>query len=224
MVELGFRISRLKPYNDLKEDIMSDVPDKNTFASLYSGQPPWDIGKPQKPFIDVADQITGSILDAGCGTGDNALFFASLGRKVTGIDFLAEPINRAKQKAMERGLTATFLVKDATTLKDWTERFDNVIDSGLFHVFSNDERRRYVEGLAAIMKTGGRLFLLCFSDDEPGEQGPRRVARKEIEVAFAEGWAVENIDPTRFEVRPDLKDFTFSEGGPKAWFAVIRRA
>src|ERR1700682_4214860 len=103
---------------------MSDVPDKSTFASLYSGQAPWDIGKPQKAFIDVAEQITGSLLDAGCGTGENALFFASRGQKVTGIDFLEEPINRAKQKAAERGLTATFLVMDALALKELPEVFD----------------------------------------------------------------------------------------------------
>jgi hypothetical protein len=36
---------------------------------------------------------------------------------------------------------------DALTLKDWTERFDNLIDSGLLHVF-NDDRLRYVEALA----------------------------------------------------------------------------
>ena len=199
------------------------IPDRSTFENIYAGQPPWDIGRPQKALIDVADQITGSLLDAGCGTGDNALFFASRGLKVTGIDFLPEPINRAKQKAKERNLTATFLVKDALTLKEWSERFDNLIDSGLFHVFSDEDRRRYVEGLAAVLKPGGRLFLLCFSDAEPGEQGPRRVSRKEIEDAFTEGWAVERFTATRFEVRPDLKEFTFSEGGPKAWFVVVRR-
>ncbi len=199
------------------------VPDRSTFENIYAGQAPWDIGKPQKAFFDVADQITGSILDAGCGTGENALFFASRGQKVTGNDFLEEPIRRARQKATERRLPATFLVKDALTLKDWTERFDNVIDSGLFHVFSDDDRCRYVEGLAAVLKPGGRLFLLCFSDEEPGEQGPRRVSKKELHDAFAEGWVIESIEPTRAEVRPDLKDLTFSEGGPKAWFVVARR-
>ena len=112
---------------------------------------------------------------------------------------------------------------DALALKDWPERFDNVIDSGLFHVFSDDDRQRYVEGLATVLKPGGRLFLMCFSDEEPGTQGPRRVSKKELHDAFAEGWSVESIEPSRFEVRPDLKDLTFSEGGPKAWFAVIRR-
>jgi SAM-dependent methyltransferase len=116
-----------------EEPLMPDIPDKNLFASLHAGQPPWDIGKPQKPFIDVAEKITGSILDAGCGTGENALYFASRGNKVTGIDYLEEPIKRAKAKAVER-------------------------------------------------------------------------------------------KPIRFETRPDFKDMIFSEGGPKAWFVVVRRA
>src|SRR5947207_2500562 len=116
---------------------MSTVPDQKTFAAIYAGQAPWDIGKPQQAFVDVADRITGSLLDAGCGTGETALFFASRGCKVTGIDFLDVPIERAKRKAVERGLPVTFLVKDALTLKDWDERFDNVIDSSLFHVFSD---------------------------------------------------------------------------------------
>ena len=82
------------------ETRMTNIPTKSTFEAAYAGQAPWDIGKPQKALVDVADQITGSILDAGCGTGDNALFFAGRGQKsATGIDFLEEPIRRAKGKA-----------------------------------------------------------------------------------------------------------------------------
>ncbi len=198
------------------------IHDRSTFESAYAGQAPWDIGKPQKPFIDVADHITGSVLDAGCGTGDTALFLAGRGCKVTGIDFLEVPIQRAKQKATDRGVSATFLVKDALTLKDWSERFDSVIDSGLFHVFSDGDRRRYVEGLGTVLNPSGRLVLMCFSDEEPGEQGPRRVSKKELHDAFAKGWSIESIEPTRAEVRPDLKDLSFSEGGPKAWFVAVR--
>jgi len=203
---------------------MTTVPDRTTFEAMYAGQAPWDIGKPQKPFLDVADRITGSVLDAGCGTGDNALFFASRGHKVTGIDFLEEPITRARRKATERGLTASFFVMDALALKDLPEVFDSVIDSGLFHVFNDGDRKRYVEGLATVLKPGGKLFLMCFSDEEPGTQGPRRVSKQELHDTFAQGWLIESIEPTRAEVRPDFKDFTFSEGGPKAWFVVVRRA
>jgi cyclopropane fatty-acyl-phospholipid synthase-like methyltransferase len=203
---------------------MTVVPDRSTFEAMYAGGAPWDIGKPQKPFVDAADRITGAVLDAGCGTGDTALFLAGRGNKVTGTDFLEGPIREAKRKAAERKLSATFLVKDAMTLADWGERFDNVVDSGLFHVFPDDARTTYVAGLAKILKPGGRVFLLCFSDEEPGTQGPRRVSKKELHDAFARGWEVESIRPVQIETRPDLKDFTFSEGGPKAWFAVIRRS
>jgi cyclopropane fatty-acyl-phospholipid synthase-like methyltransferase len=202
---------------------MTAVPDRNTFEALYAGGAPWDIGKPQKPFVEAAIRITGSVLDAGCGTGDTALFLAGRGNKVTGIDFLEEPIRRAQRKAAEQRSSTTFLVKDAVTLGDWGERFDNVTDSGLFHVFSDEDRKKYVAGLATVLKPGGRLFLLCFSDEEPGTEGPRRVSKKELHEAFARGWDIESIEPCRVETRPDFKGFTFSEGGPKAWFAIVQR-
>jgi len=74
-----------------------------------------------------------------------------------------------------------------------------------------------------VTRPGGRLFLLCFSEEETGTQGPRRVSQQEIRSAFADGWVVEELRPARFEVVPDLKDITFSEGGPRAWFSVIQR-
>jgi SAM-dependent methyltransferase len=202
---------------------MSIVPDRTTFENAYAGRAPWDIGKPQAPFIAVSDRVTSPVLDAGCGTGDAALFFAARGHRVTGIDFVDEPIRRARVKAAERGLTVEFLVKDALTLGDWSERFASVIDSGLFHVFSDDDRQRYVEGLAVALEPGGRLFLMCFSDEEPGTEGPRRVSPQELCDAFADGWEVESVQPARVEVNPEFTDVMFSEGGPKAWFAIVRR-
>jgi SAM-dependent methyltransferase len=200
------------------------LPDRSTFEAAYSGQAPWDIGRPQPALVDRAGQITGSILDAGCGTGDNAIYFAGRGLQVTGVDSLAEPIARAKQKATQHGLSVNFLVMNALALKDLPEVFDSAIDCGLFHVFSDDDRRRYVAGLATVVKPGGRLLLLCFSNEEPGTIGPRRVSRRELETAFAEGWTIESIEPARFEVRTDIPNLNFSPGGPKAWVAVVRRA
>lgn len=155
------------------------VHDRSSFENLYAGQPRWEIGRPQKTILDVADRITGSLLDAGCGTCDNALFFASRGQKVTGIDFLAEPITIAKQKAVERGLTATFLVMDALALKELPEVFDSTIDSGLFHVFSDDDRRRLRRG-AEVRAEAGRsavpaLLLGC------------RAGRSRTTAGFTEG-------------------------------------
>ncbi len=199
------------------------VHDRSSFENLYAGQPRWETGKPQRAILAAADRVTGAVLDAGCGTGENAMFFAGRGQRVTGIDFLAEPIRLAQQKAAERGLTATFRVMDALALKELPEVFDSAIDSGLFHVFGDEDRRRYVEGLGAVLRPGGRLFMLCFSDAEPGTQGPRRVSRTEIEVAFADGWEVESVEASRYEVRTDPADPSSGDGGPQAWFVVARR-
>jgi SAM-dependent methyltransferase len=140
------------------------IHNREHFRSSYAGSPPWDIGKPQPAFEAAADKVVGSVLDAGCGTGEHALFFAARGHAVTGFDFLEEPIAAARRKTAERSLVVKFLVKDALKLYEWTERFDNVLDSGLFHVFSDADRIRYVRGLKAVLNPGGRLFLLCFSD------------------------------------------------------------
>ncbi|HTQ38295.1 MAG TPA: class I SAM-dependent methyltransferase [Pirellulales bacterium] len=200
------------------------VPTKDTFREMYAQAAPWDIGRPQQPFVQAAGEIQGLVLDAGCGTGDTALFFAERGCTVTGVDFLEEPIQRAKQKAAQRKIQATFLVHDALKLSALGQQFDNAIDSGLFHVFSDDDRKRYVAELAAVLKPGGKYFVMCFSDKEPGTEGPRRVSKAEIGAAFTHGWKIESIEAVHFEISATLpRHMQFSPGGPQAWFAKIRR-
>ncbi|HEX3870087.1 MAG TPA: hypothetical protein VHV77_06610, partial [Pirellulales bacterium] len=97
-------------------------------------------------------------------------------------------------------------------------------DCGLFHTFSDDDRPTFVAGLANVLRSGGRLVILCFSDSEPGTDGPRRVTKQEIRDNFGDGlWRVERIEPIRFEVVEDRGDLHFSPGGPKAWRATIER-
>jgi SAM-dependent methyltransferase len=202
---------------------MQELHDRAAFEEFYAGEVPWDIGRPQRPFVAIADRVISPVLDAGCGTGDTALFFATRGHRVTGIDFTKKAIRRARAKTAEQKLDAEFLVKDALTLSDWDARFSTVLDSGLFHVLSDEDRRRYVQGLAHVLQPGAQLFLMCFSDKEPGAEGPRRVSRQELRNAFGQGWDIVSIDAVRVEVNPAFKGTGFSEGGPKAWFATIRR-
>ncbi len=208
---------------------MTQLPRRQDFIEAYAGEAPWDIGRPQGVFVSVADQVAGPLLDAGCGTGDTALFFAERGLAVTGIDFLEEAIRRAKAKASERGLDVDFRVANALELDKSRDRFASVVDSGLFHVFSDDDQRRYVRGLAHVLEPGGHLYLLCFSDAEPGEQGPRRITRQQLDEAFAAGWQIESVTAMRFETNPKFVNnprfagMAFSEGGPKGWFAIVRR-
>lgn len=195
---------------------------RERFEEAYATSAPWDIGKPQPVFVAAAGKIRGSILDVGCGLGDNALFFAARGHQVTGLDFLEAPVAIARQKAAERRLAVTLAIGDALRLSEWTERFDNAIDSGLFHVFSDEGRARYEKSLKTILKPGGKLFLLCFSEHTPGSVGPRRVTEKELRATFGEGWQIESIESASFDVRDEAKSL-FEGENPKAWFLIARR-
>jgi ubiquinone/menaquinone biosynthesis C-methylase UbiE len=195
------------------------------FTKIYSdGNPPWEIGKPQPPFVEIADKVESPVLDSGCGTGNTSLFFSARGLKVTGIDFVEEAIRQARTKSAERGLTVEFLVMDAMKLSEWDKRFASVIDSGLFHIYSGDERKLYVKGLAHVLKPGGRLFLFSFSNKLPKEMGG--VSESELNDIFSEGWDIESLQLVQGELNPAYEE-EFSHwglnGDPKMWFAIIRR-
>jgi len=171
------------------------------FDSAYRGTPPWDIGRPQKEFIELVrrGEITGSVLDIGCGTGDHALFFAGEGHEVWGVDATPLAIQKAKEKAKKRGLPVHFLVLDARDLSRLDRKFDTATDSGLFHTLSDEDRPVFVDNLAAVLSPAGKYFMLCFSELEPGGYGPRRITEREIRNSFSDGWSVNYIRPATFE-------------------------
>jgi cyclopropane fatty-acyl-phospholipid synthase-like methyltransferase len=185
---------------------------------VYAGTPPWDIGRPQPAFVELArgGDLRGRVLDAGCGTGEHALMAASLGLDATGIDSSPLAIALAEAKARDRGLRVRFLVWDALQLPSLGEQFDTVLDSGLFHVFSDEDRGRYVQSLKSALPDGGRYHMLCFSDRQPGDIGPRRVTQDEIRASFSDGWQVDAIEPATIDITSDPT-------GVRAWRAAITR-
>ena len=156
------------------------------------------------------------MLDVGCGTGENALYLAHLGFEVWGIDAAPTAIKKAKEKARKRGITVNFLVSDALKLQSLRTNFDTIIDCGLFHVLSDEERPIFASSLASALFPGGKYFMLCFSEHEPGSYGPRRVAQAEIWATFGEGWKINYIREAEFETR-------FGPEGIKAWLSSITR-
>jgi cyclopropane fatty-acyl-phospholipid synthase-like methyltransferase len=171
------------------------------FESAYRGRPPWEIGRPQKEFAALVrrGEITGSVLDIGCGTGDHALFFAQEGHEVWGVDATALAVKKAQEKAQERGLAVHFLVLDARDISTLNRTFDTATDSGFFHTLSDEDRPRFAANLASVLSPGGNYFMLCFSDKEPAGYGPRRITEGEIRDSFSDGWTVRYIRDATFE-------------------------
>jgi SAM-dependent methyltransferase len=189
-------------------------------ASYHDGPAPWDVGRPQPAVVRLAAEggFAGAVLDAGCGTGENALHVASLGLSVLGVDVAETALAIARAKAAARGLEAEFAAADAFQLERLGRTFETVLDCGLFHTFDGDERPGYVASLASVTEHGGTLYVLCFSDDGP-ESGPHPVSEEELRAAFnpGAGWTVAAIEPDRLLTR-------FHDHGAPAWCATIKRA
>jgi cyclopropane fatty-acyl-phospholipid synthase-like methyltransferase len=186
-------------------------------AAYLEGSPPWDIGRAQPELLKLADaaRITGRVIDIGSGTGENALYLATLGLDVVGVDGSPEAIRQARNNANSRGISITFELADVLELDDYRDSFDTATDSGVFHVFEDDDRSRYERSVHGVLHPGGHLFLLCFSERQPGDWGPRRVSQRELRDTFASGWHMDSIDEAHFT--------TNNVPQVSAWLAVMTR-
>jgi SAM-dependent methyltransferase len=189
-------------------------------ASYQDGPAPWDIGRPQPAVVRLASEggFTGPVLDAGCGTGENALHLSSMGLKVLGVDVAETALAIARERAIDRGIEVEFAVADAMQLERLGRKFETVLDCGLFHTFDQDERSGYLASLSSVTKHGGVLQLLCFSDAGPNV-GPHPISRGELRAAFDLGgeWEVAAVEPDRLQTR------FHDEAGAPAWLATVRR-
>ncbi len=167
--------------------------------------------------LEEEGRIGTTVLDVGCGTGENALYLAQQGHAVWGVDASARAIKKAKAKSSRRGIPVTLRVADALRLGRLGQTFDTVIDSGLFHAFSDLERVRFVDSLASVLHRGGSYFMLAFCDQEPADWGgPRRLTQEEIRATFRKGWTLESIQLAKF-------DSNIHPEGGLAWLSSVRR-
>ena len=189
-----------------------DVPAQSydAFMGRYS--------RPLAPLLaDLAGVASGQrVLDVGCGTGEHVLMAAALGLDATGVDLAPTALDTARAKARDRGLTARFVPADARALEALGERFDTVLDCGLFHVLDDRDRAAYLASVRAVLAPGGRYLMLCFSDRQPGDQGPRRSGEAELRATLATGWRLDALD------RVSL-DSPAGAGGVHGWRVTATR-
>jgi SAM-dependent methyltransferase len=194
------------------------------FDALYRGEspaegvpamtsPPWDTKAPKETVVgwQEAGLVRGDVLDIGCGLGDNAIYLAKQGHTVTGLDISPTALTTAERRAWRAGVDVTFAVADATKLEGYTDAFDTVIDSGMFHCLDDDGKRDYLTALHRATRPRARLLLSCFSDAQPQDlEWPRPVVSEQTlrDSTGSTGWEITSLEPATVQ-RDDLPEMAF---------------
>ncbi|MGQ5640883.1 MULTISPECIES: class I SAM-dependent methyltransferase [unclassified Streptomyces] len=163
---------------------------------------PWDIGRAQSALVALEDagQIKGEVIDVGCGLGDNAIFLASRGYRVTGVDGSANAIDECRKRARVQGVDIEFAVADAATLDGFEDRFDTVVDSALYHCLNEENQRKYVAALHRATKPGARLHLFCFAKELPSAFPVlQRISEQNLRETVGKLWDITSIKPALYD-------------------------
>lgn len=165
--------------------------------------------------LDTLELRSGRALDLGTGPGTQAMHLARRGFSVTAADISETAIRGARALAEAEGLAITWQQDDilATQLAG---PFDLIFDRGCFHVFAPDQRAGYVATVARLLRPGGYFFLKCFSQLQPGTDGPNRFTPEQIRALFSGPFQVQSVSETVYQGTLDPL--------PRALFCVMQRA
>ncbi len=127
------------------------------------GKTPWDTGiSPPELMRFINTHPAGHALDIGCGTGTNAIAMAEHGWQVTGIDFSAQAVARARRKARSKGLRVNFIHGDVSAFADLSGPYDLCLDIGCYHSLPLSIQAAYAEHMGKLMRPGGTCLMYSF--------------------------------------------------------------
>lgn len=185
--------------------------------NYVQGFMPWDVDEPDPTLVEYVGAqrlASGRALDIGCGTGTHALWLASRGLDVLGVDVARRAIEIANRKADAHAARARVHFAVADFLADVPEgAFDFVFDRGCFHVFEAAERTRFAAQVARCLAPGGRwLSLIGSTEGSPRDSGPPRRSARDITDAIEPALAIVELRSTVFDLG--------TENPPHAWACV----
>ncbi len=170
------------------------------FKTFYRfGFVPWDGHPLPKSLTDLVEGAGDSpplppatALDLGCGTGDNCIYLAKHGWQVTGIDFIAKAVDKARAKAAASGVDVRIEQADVTRLceEGVGSNFALIVDNACLHGMSDEDRYDYTREVTAVAAPGARLLLVEFI--RGGSRGVPGIDPDEVNERFAAGWTLES--------------------------------
>ena len=153
-------------------DQLRDLGTRLSYRLLYRGDPsrvPWEQGKPHPPLVKYLESGRLSegakALDVGCGVGTQSLYMAERGLDVTGVDFLDQPLIRARERAQKRDLDCDFEQADMTKPAR-RGPYDFIFDRGCFHSLSPTGQRLYATNVLQWLGSHGWLQISCFVEGQ----------------------------------------------------------
>jgi 2-polyprenyl-3-methyl-5-hydroxy-6-metoxy-1,4-benzoquinol methylase len=167
---------------------------------------PWVYETPPNLLVELVNNSTIQpcrTLELGCGIGNYAIYLATKGFEVTGIDLSDRAIELAKQKAKRLNVNCKFLVADVTgDLSDVGGGFDFIYDWELLHHIFPEKRKRFLNNVYNLLNPGGTYLTVSFGEKDPsfGGVGKYRKTPMGTVLYFSSEYELEKLFMTFFNI------------------------
>jgi SAM-dependent methyltransferase len=180
------------------------VDNKEFWERIYqTGNVPWDLKAPSPPLVTFTKSPymvkPGAIGVLGCGNGYDCLPFAENGFQVTGIDFAPSAIQHTYKLFLEKGVAGTtgfLLERDVFEMHEYDHYFDYILEHNFFSSIGLDRRRTYAHRIHDLLKPGGKLISLWWTNDRAGGP-PFGISKDALYLLFGEFFTFDIVfEPT----------------------------